>query len=299
MAETPTAYKHYYVPASSHWPIIASIGLGSFMIGFANILHQRALGHYFFLFGAVCIAYMMFGWFRDVIRESRHGLYSTQMDHSFRWAMAWFIFSEVMFFAGFFGALFYARNLSIPWLGGEGAISKLGTHQFLWPTFSAQWPLLHNPNPNLFPNPIHDMPPLWLPLCNTFALLTSSITITIAHHSLIENRRKLLAFMMFATIVLAITFLCLQAYEYHEAYTEFKMRLDSGMYGTTFFMLTGFHGAHVTIGTIMLITILGRCLAGHFNPQRHFGFQAVAWYWHFVDVVWLCLFIYVYVLPLR
>lgn len=241
----------------------------------------------------------MVGWFGSVINESQNGLYSEQMDRTFRWGMFWFIFSEIMFFAGFFFALFYVRNFSVPWLGGVGALTKLETHKVLWPNFAATWPLLHNPNPQAFANPLHDMPPLWLPLFNTFALLSSSVTITLAHHALLQKHRKLLTSMLMMTILLGALFLCLQAYEYHEAYTEFKMRLDSGIYGTTFFMLTGFHGMHVTIGVIMLSIILARCLRGHFTPEHHFAFQASAWYWHFVDVVWLCLFIYVYVLPLR
>lgn len=291
--------EQYYVPQPSKWPIITAIGLGFMAIGAATCFHGDKYGPYVLTVGIFILIYIMVGWFGSVINESQSGLYNAQVDRTFRWGMFWFIFSEVMFFAGFFGALFYIRNFSVPWLGGEGAFTKMGTHEFLWPQFQAQWPLLHNPNPQMFPNPAHDMPPLWLPLFNTFALLTSSVTITIAHHALIENKRKTLAVMLLATILLGISFLGLQATEYHEAYTEFKMRLDSGAYGTTFFMLTGFHGAHVTIGTIMLISMLYRCLRGAFTAPHHFAFQATAWYWHFVDVVWLSLFIYVYVLPLR
>lgn len=289
----------YYVPHASKWPIITAIGLGFMAVGAATCFHGDAYGPYVLLIGMMIIIYIMVGWFGAVINESQDGLYSAQMDRTFRWGMFWFIFSEVMFFAGFFGALFYIRNFSVPWLGGVGAISKLGTHEYLWPNFAAQWPLLNNPNPAIFPNPVQAMPPLWLPLFNTFALLSSSVTITIAHHALIVHKRLLLKYMVLATIILGACFLCLQAYEYHEAYTEFKMRLDSGVYGTTFFMLTGFHGAHVTIGVIMLGVILIRCIKGHFTPEHHFAFQASVWYWHFVDVVWLCLFVYVYVLPLR
>jgi cytochrome c oxidase subunit 3 len=268
-------------------------------IGAATWFHGDVYGPYLVTLGVFCLTVVMVGWFGAVINESQAGLYTAQTDRTFRWGMFWFIFSEVMFFAGFFGALFYARNFSVPWLGGEGAVTKLGTHEFLWPNFTAQWPLIHNPNPQLFPNPEHDMPPLWLPLLNTFILLTSSVTITVAHHALLAKKRTILPILVAATALLAMCFLCVQAYEYHAAYTEFKLRLDSGIYGTTFFMLTGFHGAHVTIGTIMLLTIFIRCLRGHFTPQHHFAFQAVEWYWHFVDVVWLFLFIYVYVLPLR
>lgn len=289
----------YYVPQPSKWPLIAALGMFMLAIGAATCFHGDSYGPYILSGGFFVIIYMMVGWFGAVIYESQNNLYNMQNDRTFRWGMFWFIFSEIMFFAGFFGALFYMRNYSVPWLGGEGASIKLGTHEFLWPNFTAQWPLLNNPNPQQFANPLQAMPPLWLPLINTLVLLVSSVTITIAHHALIANKRSLLSLMLTATIILGIAFLALQAFEYHEAYTVFKMSLASGAYGTTFFMLTGFHGAHVTIGTIMLAAILVRCWYGHFTPQQHFAFQAAAWYWHFIDVVWLCLFIYVYVLPLR
>lgn len=291
--------KPYYVPKSSKWPIIAALGLFMMAIGAATCFHGDAYGPYILSVGIFVIIYMMVGWFGAVIHESQSGFYNMQTDRTFRWGMFWFIFSEIMFFAGFFGALFYIRNFSIPWLGGEGSLNKLGTHEFLWEGFKAQWPLLNNPNPQQFPNPVKAMAPLWLPFINTMVLLSSSVTITIAHYSLIENKRRLLDIMLAATIILGVLFLLLQAYEYHEAYTVYKMGLNSGIYGATFFMLTGFHGAHVTIGSIMLIAILIRCFKGHFTPEHHFAFQASAWYWHFIDVVWLFLFIYVYVLPLQ
>lgn len=289
----------YYVPHSSRWPIIAAIGLFMLALGAATCFHGDSFGPYILSGGIFVIIYMMVGWFGSVINESESGLYNLQMEHTFRWGMFWFIFSEVMFFAGFFGALFYVRNYALPWLGGEGFLTKMGTHEYLWPNFKAEWPLLNNPNPAQFPNPVRAMGALGLPMLNTLILLSSSVTITIAHHALIVNKRRMLEIMLAATIVLSVIFLGLQAYEYHEAYTVYKMRLNSGIYGTTFFMLTGFHGAHVTIGAIMLTAILWRCFKGHFTPQQHFGFQASAWYWHFVDVVWLFLFIYVYVLPLK
>jgi len=296
MADNP---QPYYVPEQSKWPIIASAGLGMLAVGAATSFHGDPYGPYILSLGIFVMIYMMVGWFGAVVAESEGGLYSKQSDRSFRWGMFWFIFSEIMFFLVFFGALFYARNFSVPWLGGDGAITKLSTHEFLWKNFQAQWPLLHNPDPTKFPNPVQAMSAVWLPLINTFLLVTSSFTITFAHHALLANKRKLLNIFLFATIVLGLAFLCLQAYEYHDAYTELKLKLSSGIYGTTFFMLTGFHGAHVTIGTIMLTTMLFRCIKGHFNPQHHFAFEATAWYWHFVDVVWLCLFVYVYILPLR
>jgi cytochrome c oxidase subunit 3 len=296
MAENP---QPYYIPDLSKWPLIAAVGLGTLAIGAATCFHGDAYGPYILSIGIFLTIYMMVGWFGAVIGESNAGMFGSQVDRTFRWGMFWFIFSEVMFFAGFFGALFYARNLSVPWLGGDGSLTKLGTHEFLWPKFVAQWPLIHNPDPSKFIDPERDMRPLWLPLVNTFVLVTSSITITMAHHGLLADKRKALNYMLFATIVLGLSFLCLQAIEYHEAYTELGLKISSGIYGTTFFMLTGFHSAHVTIGVIMLSTMLYRCLRGHFTPQHHFAFEATAWYWHFVDVVWLCLFIYVYVLPLR
>ncbi len=296
MADLP---QPYYVPEQSKWPIIAAVGMGMLAAGAGTCFHGNPYGPYILSIGIFITIYMMVGWFGAVIYESESGSYNAQSDRTFRWGMFWFIFSEVMFFAGFFGALFYARNLSVPWLGGEGAISKLGTHQYLWPNFVAQWPLLHNPDPIKFPGAMHAMGALWLPLINTFVLVSSSITITLAHYALIANKRKALNVTLFLTIVLGASFVCLQAYEYHEAYTVFKLKLSSGIYGTTFFMLTGFHGAHVTIGTIMLMVMLLRCLKGHFTPKHHFAFQATAWYWHFVDVVWLCLFIYVYIMPLQ
>jgi cytochrome c oxidase subunit 3 len=292
MAQATPNHDHYYVPAQSHWPIIGSLGLGATMLGIVNLIHGHWIGHYLFFIGALSIATVMFGWFRDVIRESQKGLYSKQMDRSFRWGMAWFIFSEVMFFAAFFGALFYARNFALPWLAGEG--SKLATHTYLWPEFKLTWPLLVNPDPQAFVGP-HDAMPTWgLPAINTLLLLSSGATITWAHWGLYKNNRVQLILGLFLTVALGLVFLSCQAYEYYEAYTHYKLTLASGIYGSTFFMLTGFHGAHVTIGTIMLIVILLRCIKGHFTAEHHFGFEAVAWYWHFVDVVWLFLFVFVY-----
>lgn len=234
----------------------------------------------------------MFGWFRDVILESHQGLYSSQMDRSFRWGMVWFIFSEVMFFAAFFGALFYARNLSIPHLGGAG--HHASTHAILWPDFQAIWPLLKNPNPELFPGAKGTVHAWGLPAVNTALLLTSGLTITWAHWALKTARRTQLIVGLLATILLGVVFLCLQIDEYIYAHRALDLTMHSGIYGSTFFMLTGFHGMHVTLGTIMLAVICARCAKGHFTLEHHFGFEAVAWYWHFVDVVWLVLFVLVY-----
>lgn len=281
----------YYVPEGSAWPIKTSIGLVLMFIGIANLLHDNTFGHYFFIFGSLIIAWTMFGWFSEVVKESLTGLHNKQMDKSYRWGMIWFIFSEVMFFGAFFGALFYATQLVLPWLStGE-------THQQLWPNFQYEWPLLNNPDPKLFTGPKYAMGWWPLPFINTALLLTSGLTITWAHWGLLKNKRGHLKLGLFLTIALGIAFIACQAYEYIEAYEHLHLTLASGIYGSTFFMLTGFHGAHVTIGTIMLIVIFLRSTKGHFTPSHHFGFEAVAWYWHFVDFVWLGLFVFVYLIP--
>lgn len=282
----------YYVPAQSHWPIVGAVGLFCFMVGFANTLHANPFGKYLFAFGGAILVFMMHGWFRDVINESMSNLYSHQMDRSFKWGMGWFIVSEVFFFIAFFGALFYLRTFSIHWLGGSPGHES--TKQFLWPMFETTWPLLKNPS-SAVKGPHEVISPWGLPLLNTFILLTSSVTITIAHHALRAYHRKQLIIWTGITAVLGMTFLICQATEYVEAYHEMGLTLNSGIYGTTFFMLTGFHGAHVTIGTIMLTIMFIRCLKGHFKPENHFAFEATSWYWHFVDVVWLGLFIFVYI----
>lgn len=285
-------YEHYYVPSQSAWPIVTATGLGCFAIGLANIIHGKAYGSFFFVLSMITIIGVLYAWFKDVIDEGDQGLYSAQMDRTFRWGMFWFIFSEVMFFAAFFGALFYCRELSVPWLGGDGA--KDMTHSLLWPEFKAGWPLLTTPDPTAYAPIKHAMSAWGLPAINTLILLTSGATLTWAHWGLKENRRRQLNQGLFLTVILGALFLTCQVYEYIHAYHELNLKLSSGVYGSTFFMLTGFHGFHVTIGTIMLATILYRTLHGHFTPARHFGFEAVAWYWHFVDVVWLLLFILVY-----
>jgi cytochrome c oxidase subunit 3 len=234
----------------------------------------------------------MFGWFRTVIGESIAGIYNKQVDTSFRMGMMWFIFSEVMFFGAFFGALFYARVLSVPWLGGEGV--KVFTNYILWPQFEGTWPTNGPARVGGVDGTFSTIPAIGIPLLNTAILLTSGLTVTIAHHALRAGHRVRLAIFLALTFLLGFTFVGFQAHEYGEAYKELGLRLSTGIYGSTFFMLTGFHGLHVTIGAIMLLVIWLRVLRGHFTPKRHFAFEAVAWYWHFVDVVWLGLFIFVY-----
>jgi cytochrome c oxidase subunit 3 len=295
-----SAESSYYVPAQSRWPIVATVGLFMTMVGMGSIMNASSAGEstgmswLVFLTGALIMAYMLFGWFGHVIKESQAGMYSEQMDKSFRWGMSWFIFSEVMFFAAFFGALFYVRTLAVPWLGGEGAGAETG--RLLWPEFEATWPLMTNPNPELYPGPSALISPWGIPLLNTMLLVASSVTVTIAHHALKDGERGKLTFWLAATIALGIVFLFFQGYEYVHAYRDLDLTLSSGIYGTTFFLLTGFHGAHVTLGTLMLIIMFFRIRKGHFDKENHFGFEATAWYWHFVDVVWLGLFFLVYIL---
>lgn len=292
-------HEQYYVPTQSKWPIIATFGLLITVYGlgtwFNDLKAARPDSHgpLIFFIGGLLLAYMLFGWFGTVIKESRSGLYSSQMDRSFRWGMSWFIFSEVMFFIAFFGALFYVRNLSGPWLGGEGA---KGVAHMLWPNFQFAWPLLQTPDPKLFPPASAVIDPWHLPLINTILLVSSSVTVTIAHHALRKNKRGPLKAWLALTILLGATFLAFQATEYIEAYEELGLTLGSGVYGATFFMLTGFHGAHVTIGALILSVMLIRILRGHLSADQHFAFEAAAWYWHFVDVVWIGLFTFVYVL---
>ncbi|TKR29353.1 cytochrome c oxidase subunit 3 [Luteimonas gilva] len=295
MAQAHTHDQHdsnvYYVPHGSRWPVIASVALFITMLGFASWLNEAHWGRPTFFVGLVFLALILFKWFADVITESLRGYYNKQVDTSFRMGMVWFIFSEVMFFAAFFGALFYARQFAMPWLGGEG--DGVMTNALLWDGFSAAWP---SNGPGQVGGVYQTIPAWGLPLLNTLILLTSGVTVTIAHHALKAGHRKQLLLFLGLTVLLGGLFLAFQAEEYIHAYTELNLTLGSGIYGSTFFMLTGFHGAHVTLGTIMLAIIWLRCLKGHFSKDDHFAFEAVAWYWHFVDVVWLGLFMFVYVL---
>lgn len=281
----------YYLPAPSSWPLKGSIALICIMAGAANWLHEVSFGPYLVLFGFLMLFYIIYGWFGTVIKENRAGmLLHHQVNKSFRWGMLWFIFSEVMFFSAFFGALFYVRVISVPALAGA---SQHISHLVLWPDFQGTWPLLKNPS-LAFTGPKAVMDTWGIPALNTLILLTSGVTITIAHWSLLKDRRKTMLIAQLATVLLGIFFLIMQGHEYSEAYLEKGLTLGSGIYGTTFFMLTGFHGLHVTIGTIGLIVIFYRMLIRDFNPHNHFAFEAVSWYWHFVDVVWLLLFVFVY-----
>lgn len=288
-------HEKYYVPAQSPWPIVGAVALFLIAVGAAFTVIQTANssmggGQYVLYAGIAVLLFMLFGWFKNVIDESDQGLYSAQMDRSFRQGMSWFIFSEIMFFMAFFGALFYARMISVPWLGGSG--NNAMTHEVLWPTFEAVWPLVATPGGTT----TQAMGWQGLPLINTLILIASSITLHFAHIAMENNKRGALKVFLALTVLLGVVFLGLQVEEYIYAYQELGLTLDAGIYGNTFYLLTGFHGMHVTLGTILLLVILIRVIKGHFTPDKHFAFQAAAWYWHFVDVVWLCLFVFVYVL---
>jgi cytochrome c oxidase subunit 3 len=282
---------HYFVPHHSQWPFLGSIALFTLMVGVANWMNGHAWGQMVFYVGVAMVLVILAAWFGDVIAESLQGKYSPQVDVSFRMGMLWFIFSEVMFFAAFFGALFYARQYAMPWLTGEG--DGVLTNQYLYHGYSEGWPANGPANVG---GEFQIIPAWGLPLLNTLILLSSGVTITLAHHALKANHRRALIGWLGATILLGFLFLYYQATEYIHAYHELNLTLGSGIYGSTFFMLTGFHGMHVTLGAIMLTIIWFRCLKGHFSKDHHFAFEAVAWYWHFVDVVWLGLFLFVYVL---
>jgi cytochrome c oxidase subunit 3 len=292
MAQTQTHDDNtYFVPQGSRWPIFGSVAMFTIMFGVANWMNDNEWGKWVFFTGLALLIGTLFGWFADVISESLRKYYSKQVDVSFRMGMLWFIFSEVMFFAAFFGALFYARMLSVPWLGGEG--KGVATNNLLWNGYDGAWP---TNGPGTIGGHFETIPAWGVPLLNTLILLSSGVTITIAHHALRAGNRKQLLIWLGATILLGASFVWFQAHEYIEAYTKLNLTLGSGVYGSTFFMLTGFHGMHVTLGAIMLSVIWLRCASGHFTKDHHFAFEAVAWYWHFVDVVWLGLFVFVYVL---
>ena len=279
----------YYVPHGTKWPITGSIGLTLLLGGFASMLNNSDSGTTFMVLGLLVLIYMMFGWFGEVIDESESGTYNEQVDVSFRYGMMWFILSEVMFFAAFFGALYYARVYSVPWVGGEatGAV----TNAVLWPDYEAAWP---TNGPLNVGGTFQSMGAWGLPALNTIILLTSGVTCTIAHHGILKNHRGQLIWGLVATVALGALFMYFQAVEYAHAFNDLNLTLNSGIYGSTFFMLTGFHGFHVTVGAIILAVVLVRAMKGHFTPKQHFAFEAAAWYWHFVDVVWLGLFVFVY-----
>ena len=290
-ATTPAgSAPYYFIPSPSRYPVLVAFGLFLVILGAGQWVNGHGWGAYSLLAGLVVWLTVLFQWFRQAIHESESGQYSDRVDVSYRWSMSWFIFSEVMFFAAFFGALYWARAHAVPNLGSL-------ENQILWPDFKGLWPSVGGgvtASPAGTVEPFQTMGPWPLPTINTALLLTSGVTLTIAHHALIAGQRSKTIFWMWVTVILGASFVCVQAYEYHHAYTDLNLKLSSGIFGSTFFMLTGFHGFHVLVGMLMLLFITLRLMSGHFTPQRHFGFEGAAWYWHFVDVVWLGLYFLVY-----
>ncbi|WP_394779011.1 cytochrome c oxidase subunit 3 [Undibacterium sp.] len=284
MSSSHAKVPYYFVPGPSRWPVLAGASLLVTMLGAAGWVNAVPGANIVNIVGILMTLVVLYFWFGDAISESESGLYSPRIDVSYRWSMSWFIFSEVMFFGAFFGALFYARSISMPWLADLD-------HKVLWPDFAAHW---GNGGPAGTIEAFKTMGPFPIPTINTALLLTSGVTLTISHHALREGHRAKTAFWLAATILLGAVFMCFQIFEYHHAYTELNLKLTSGIYGSTFFLLTGFHGFHVTMGAIMLAVVLRRVLKGHFTPEHHFAFEGAAWYWHFVDVVWLGLYVVVY-----
>jgi cytochrome c oxidase subunit 3 len=284
------ATPYYFIPAPSRFPALVALGMFFLVLGGGQWINGHGWGAYAVLLGLVIWLATLYQWFSLAISEDRRGLYSNRVDVSFRWSMSWFIFSEVMFFAAFFGALYWARVHSVPSLGSL-------ENQILWPDFKAAWPTVlagATASPAGTVEPFVTMGPWPLPTVNTALLLTSGVTLTIAHHALIANQRSKTILWMWITVILGATFICVQAYEYIHAYRDLNLKLSSGVFGSTFFMLTGFHGFHVFVGMLMLTFITLRLMKGHFTPEHHFGFEGAAWYWHFVDVVWLGLYFLVY-----
>lgn len=272
--------ESYYVPHSSPYPAALAGALFLLVLGFILRINGHGVGGWFMAAGGAAAAYVVFAWFGSVVAETQGGAFHPWEDRSFRWGMAWFIASEVMFFAAFFGTLFYLRNVSVP---------ALEQTELLWPGYRGGWPTSGPAG-----QPFTPMAAWGVPALNTLILLSSGVTVTWAHWGLLKNRRPQLIAGLALTVALGLAFLGFQAYEYRHAYTELGLTLGAGVYGATFFMLTGFHGLHVTIGAVALSAILGRAIKGHFTPEDHFGFEGAAWYWHFVDVVWLMLFVFVY-----
>ena len=287
---THGATPYYFVPNPSRHPALASFGLLLTFFGAAQWMNGVNWGKWVMTAGLIWFLVVLFQWFSQAVNESQSGQYGHKVDLSYRWSMSWFIFSEVMFFGAFFTALWWARAHSVPELGNL-------EHALLWPDFKAVWPsqaLGATASPAGIVEPFTTMTPFWLPTINTALLLSSGVTLTIAHHALQHgNRTRTIAF-MWLTVLLGVIFLGVQGYEYYHAYQDLNLKLTSGVYGSTFFMLTGFHGFHVFIGMLMLLFITLRLQKGHFTTDRHFGFEGAAWYWHFVDVVWLGLYLLVY-----
>ncbi len=272
MADAHAKNHDYHLVDPSPWPAIGAVG--AFILAVGAIIWMRGSTSAVALIGLALVLYTMFMWWRDVIKESHKGDHTEVVSLHLRYGMLLFIASEVMFFVAWFWAFFDASLFT----GEAIQAARLEATGGVWP-----------------PKGVEVFDPWHLPLINTLILLTSGTTVTWAHHALLNNDRKGLKCGLALTIALGLVFTAVQAYEYFNAAFAFNRDNGGNIYGSTFFMATGFHGFHVIVGTIFLIVCLLRALKGHFRPQKHFGFEAAAWYWHFVDVVWLFLFAAVYV----
>lgn len=281
MADSHAKHHDYHLVDPSPWPVLGAVG--ALIMALGGVAWMRYLNGgefplfginlanpWLFFVGFAIVLYVMFAWWSDTIKEAHQGDHTRVVSLHLRYGMIMFIASEVMFFVAWFWAFFDASLFANEAI----QVSRLEYTGGHWP-----------------PEGIEVLDPWHLPLYNTIILLLSGTTVTWAHHALLHNDRKGLVRGLALTVVLGVLFTCVQAYEYAEAPFQFSQSI----YGATFFMATGFHGFHVLIGTIFLLVCLFRAMAGHFTPQQHFGFEAAAWYWHFVDVVWLFLFACVYV----
>ena len=281
--------------APSALPIFGSMAVLAIALGIVNWLHGAWFGPYLFVLGLVAMITIVGFWFHAAICDDMDASADEYAlsEHYYRWSMGWFIFSELWFFIAFFGVLFYVRMISIPRLGGSFVDDKL-THYLLWPSFVDQWPMIHTPDPSRYAGPGAAMMPWGIPVWNTLILLTSGLTITLAHWGIVRGKMRQALLWQLCTIGLGVLFLYLQIIEYAEAYAHLDLRFNSGVYANVFYVMTGFHGFHVFLGTIMLLVIAFRIYRDDFTIERHFAFEAVSWYWHFVDVIWLLLFVFVY-----
>ena len=287
MADAHAKPHHdYHLVDPSPWPAIGAVSAFIMAVGLITWMHHMFdAAPWIFAVGALVTLYTMYGWWRDVAREATYeGHHTLVVQISHRYGMILFIASEVMFFVAWFWAFFNAAlfpadavHATRDAVFGCGAGTAIGAC-----SVPGTWP----------PKGIEAFDPWHLPLLNTLLLLTSGTTVTWAHHALLENDRQGLKNGLILTVLLGAAFTCVQAYEYAHALFHFS----GNVYGATFFMATGFHGFHVLIGTIFLTVCLIRILNGGMTPQKHFGFEAAAWYWHFVDVVWLFLFAFIYVI---
>ncbi|MGB5950063.1 MAG: cytochrome c oxidase subunit 3 [Parvibaculum sp.] len=268
MADAHAKHHDYHLVDPSPWPIVGSVGAFVLCVGAVMYFHGSPI--WYMAPGFAIVIYTMIGWWSDVVREANRGDHTPVVQLHLRYGMLLFISSEVMFFVAWFWAFFDASLFTgEPIQAARAAFT--GGH----------WP----------PQGVEVFDPWHIPLLNTLILLTSGTTVTWAHHALQHGDRKGLVQGLVLTVVLGIIFSALQAYEYVHAEFSFA----GNIYGATFYMATGFHGFHVFVGTIFLAVCLGRAIAGQFTPKQHFGFEAAAWYWHFVDVVWLFLFACIYV----